>query len=167
MDEGRPRTRLRPAARCRRQPDAHATSQVFAVQARTCAPFGRIRRHVDQCPALNGRRNAARAEASFSAFAVPPHKRGHGVACIHDELQRQLGRACYAPEERDDTVTGGQRAVDIERRDSGPIAAHCPRAGIASSASQKAGQLFDTTPGSLTSMPSTTSPRMPKAIPSR
>ena len=49
-------------------------------------------------------------------------------------------------------------------RRSRVVTARHARAGIESSTSQKAGQLFDTTSGSATSMPSTTSPSRPNAI---
>jgi hypothetical protein len=112
-------------------------------------------------------REGGACRATLQHIPIATNERWDGVTGISCQLLDQVPSASNTPEKRDDAVTNGQGAVDIECRDMGPIAAHCPRAGIASSASQKAGQLLDTTPGSLTSMPSTTSPRMPKAMPSR
>ena len=72
-------------------------------------------------------------------------------------------RAGYLPEERHHAITSGERSVEIERGD----ARHVRRAGIESSASQNPGQLFETTAGVDTSMPSTTSPSSPNAIANR
>ena len=70
----------------------------------------------------------------------------------------------HAPQERHDAVPRRHRAVDVERRHDGSPGRHDALPTISSRTDQKSGQLFDTTSGSVTSIPSTDAPSTPKAI---
>lgn len=113
----------------------------------------------------------------FERITIAPRKRSCTAVGLTQQIDADRPAPCHEPEERNDAVACREGAIDIEGGQS-PLCrihsagvhsagTHWLRAGMASSASQNAGQLFETTPGSLTSMPSTTSPRMPNAIPRR
>ena len=112
-------------------------------------------------------RNAARAAAAL----IASRSRRASAPPTCDRTSGQTGddrpRAGHLAQERHDAVAVGDRAVEVERGDPRHARAHARRAGIDSSTSQNAGQLFDTTSGSATSMPSTTRPSRPNAIASR
>ena len=108
-----------------------------------------------------GRRDVAKDHVGgelTQAIAVASHERGDEMVAAPSKPSGERTAARHAPQERHDTVGSGQRPVEVEGDDGGRHAAS------PSSMFQYAGQLFETTCGSATTMPGTTVPITPNAI---
>ena len=110
---------------------------------------------------------ALHAAQTDLAGDLPERSRSRRIAAgitDRDDAQAsdQSAGSGHPSEERHDGVSSGQRGVEVECGDRAER-----HTNVSASIVQNPGQLFDTTSGSSTSMPSTTEPNTANAIASR